>query len=179
MACCKRSFANCVPTCKPALSYARTYQYMHTYLHQLDYVFPKRLSGLLAAELYPMELLELSQLAISILAYLSTYHCYSCGNRIITYTYMSCQLKPVLRGRQLVNRRRMVVWTRAIMSKRPFGHQIQEMNFPVARQLILIERSNSPFEWLVVTFVWTGTGLAPYWLRTKALYLPYLTPRTP
>ena len=43
--------------------------------------------------------------------------------------------------------------------------QIEEMNFPVARQLVLIERSKSPFEWLVVTLFWTGTGTG-HWTDT-------------
>ena len=56
----------------------------------------------------------------------------------------------------------MVVWTRATLSKRRCGHQapIEEMSLPVAQQLILIEGSQSLFEWLVLTLFGLALALA-------------------
>lgn len=44
--------------------------------------------------------------------------------------------------------------------------QIEEMSLPVARQLILIERSKSLFEWLVLTLFGLALALALDWHRT-------------
>lgn len=70
------------------------------------------------------------------------------------------------------------MWTRATLSKRRFGHQapIEKMSLSVARQLILIEGSQSLFEWLVSTLFGLALALALDWHRTGCCgtRVPYL-----
>ncbi len=47
--------------------------------------------------------------------------------------------------------------------------QIEEMSLPVARQLILIERSKLLFEWLVLTLFGLALALALGWLLGLAV----------
>ena len=126
MACCKRSFANCVSTCQLALSYARTYtstyQYTHLHTHISWSMSPQNAFPVFLPLKYipwNIRIFPVDHIHPRLPLHLSLLQLWEMG----IITYMSCQLKPVLCGRQLVSRRRIVVWTRVILSKRRSGHQ--------------------------------------------------------
>ena len=150
------------------LSCARTY--IHTYVHQLD-MSPQNafLVFSLLEKYLASSIGGVFRVPISIFAYLSN---------LSLLRFRACLAWPC----QLVSRRSLVVWTRATLIKRRFDHQppIEEMSLPVARQLILIEGSQSLFEWLVSTLFGMALALALDWHRTgcgsRVPYLPLPLP---
>ena len=173
MACCKRSFANCMSTCQLALSYARTYQYIHTYIrtyiswsmssqNAFPVFFLLRTNIPWNIRIFPDAHIHLR---LPLHQSLLQLHYYICLHELPAQACLAWTPAGEQTTHSSVDSRdieQASVWP---------PDQIEEMSLPVARQLILIERSKSLFEWLVLTLFGLALALALDWLRTKGPYL--------